>query len=106
MTEYIEREAAIQALKAVPQGNWSRERYMSEIAAVPAADVAEKPQWISVNEQLLKAYKDTGLTPEEIKSLEAENKFLKSMQRQIVDDIPPERLGRMVNEAMLKERAE
>lgn len=40
MAEYINREAAINAIEAVPDGNWKNTRYVTEISAIPAADVA------------------------------------------------------------------
>ena len=40
MAEYIEREAAINAIEAVPNGNWKSIRYAKEISAIPASDVA------------------------------------------------------------------
>ena len=39
MTEYIERKAAIAAIRKVPRGNWDNTRYVHELQGIPAADV-------------------------------------------------------------------
>ena len=45
MSDLISRQAAIDAIRAVPEGNWSREKYAQEIMKVspaqPTADVVE-----------------------------------------------------------------
>jgi len=39
---YISKEDAINAIKAVPEGNWANKRYVVAIKGVPSADVVER----------------------------------------------------------------
>ena len=39
-TDYISREAGVNAVRNVPKGNWSNARYAHELQIIPAADVA------------------------------------------------------------------
>lgn len=40
MDEYIKLSDVIAAIRNIPRGNWSNERYSASVKAIPAADVA------------------------------------------------------------------
>lgn len=39
MAVYIDREITIQAIREIPRGNWSRDRFIAEVMSIPEADV-------------------------------------------------------------------
>lgn len=49
MAEYIEKQAAIEAINSVPAGNWSSKRYAGELERIPPADVRPviRGRWIN-----------------------------------------------------------
>ena len=49
MDYYINKQAAIDAITAVPPGNWSSKRYVNAINALPSVDV---PHWIPCSERM------------------------------------------------------
>ena len=40
MAVYIDRESTIQAIREIPRGNWSRDRFIAEVMSIPEADVS------------------------------------------------------------------
>ena len=40
MAVYIDRESTIQAIREIPRGNWSRNRFIAEVMSIPEADVS------------------------------------------------------------------
>lgn len=47
-TEYIEKQAAIDAVDSVPAADWVRKRYMGELERIPPSDVRPvvRGRWI------------------------------------------------------------
>ena len=52
MAEYIEREAAIEAIMSEPPDAHYPHWYAEKIKSIPAADVAPVQKWISVKDRL------------------------------------------------------
>lgn len=42
MAVYIDRERTIQAIKEIPRGNWSKDRFIAEVMSIPEADVVKR----------------------------------------------------------------
>ena len=51
--KYVPLDAALAAIKAIPEGNWKNSRYIRAIEAIPAADVVpvRRGTWIKADEQ-------------------------------------------------------
>ena len=51
MTEYIDKQAAIDAIESVPAGNWSSKRYVGEIERILPAYVRPvvRGEWINTD---------------------------------------------------------
>ena len=52
MTEYIEREAAIETFEQAFDNNWEVSGTLDRIRAIPAADVVGVPEWMTKDELL------------------------------------------------------
>ena len=68
MAEYIEREAAIEAIMSEPPDAHYPQWYAEKIKSIPAADVAPVQKWISVKDRLPEPDQEVILCTREIET--------------------------------------
>ena len=50
MSDLIDRDAAIEAIKNIPEGNWSVKRYINEILRIPSVNPCENCYYMIMDE--------------------------------------------------------